>query len=105
MSDYAIVETGSKQIWVEPKAVIEIEKLDLGEKKETVLDRVLLAKLGSRIEIGTPWIKGAQVICECLGETRGDKTVALKYRRRKASRTKKGHRQTLTKLRVKEIKI
>lgn len=105
MPHYAIVETGSKQYWVEPNAVIEVEKLDTGEKKEWILDQVLLARRDDQIRVGQPVVSGAQVICECLGETKGEKLFALKYRRRKASRTKKGHRQKLTKLRIKEIKF
>ncbi len=105
MPHYAIIETGSKQYWVEPKDVIEVEKLEVGNKKEVILDQVLLVRSEDKIEVGAPIIKGAQVICDYLGETRGEKTFALKYRRRKASRTKKGHRQDFTKLRVKEIKI
>ena len=103
MSRYAIVETGSKQYWVEPKSVIEVEKLDAGDKKQIVLDQVLFLRKENQIEIGSPTVKGAKVICEWLGEVKGEKLIALKYRKRKASRTKKGHRQHLTKLCVKEI--
>ena len=31
MSTYAVIETGNKQYWVEPKSVIDVELLDLGE--------------------------------------------------------------------------
>ena len=104
MSKYAIVETGSKQYWVEPRSVIEVEKLELGDKKQVVLDQVLLFRSGDEIQVGQPTVQGAQVLCDHLGTAKGEKVFALKYRRRKASRTKKGHRQQYSKLLVTDIK-
>ena len=105
MSTYAIVETGSKQYWVKPKAVLEVELLDSVEgQKEVILDRVLFYTDGSKTSIGAPVVQGAQVICENLGEIRGPKVIHYRLRRRKASRRKHGHRQDLLRLLVKEIK-
>lgn len=105
MSTYAIVETGSKQYWVEPKTVLEVELLEAGEgQKEVVLDRVLFYTDGSQAQVGTPVVPGAQVVCENLGMIRGPKVVHYRMRRRKASRRKHGHRQDLLRLLVKEIK-
>ena len=106
MPTYAIIETGSKQYVVEPNAIIEIEKLSLPEnEKEVVLDKVLLVSEGEKCHIGTPWVAGAKVLCESLGNFRAPKVISFKFRRRKASRRKKGHRQDLLRLRVKEIKV
>ena len=106
MSTHAIVETGSKQYWVEPKSIIEVELIDAAEaNKEVVLDQVLFARHDDKMEFGAPVIKGAKVICTCLGDTRAKKVVILKYRRRKNYRRKQGHRQSLTRLLVKEIKF
>jgi len=105
MATYAIVETGSKQYWVEPKTVLEVELLKTAEgQKEIVLDRVLFYTDGSRTMIGAPALKGAQVICENLGTMRTPKVEHYRIRRRKASRRKHGHRQTLLRLQVREIK-
>ena len=104
MSNYAIIETGSKQYWVEPKSVIEIELLDVPEDaKQVVLDKVLFCREGDRLEVGAPFVKGATVVCNFLGEMRGKKTIAFRFRHRKNSKTKKGHRQDYLKLEVKEI--
>ena len=104
MSDYAIIETGSKQYRVEPKALLEIEKLNLAEKQtEVSLEKVLFVREGDKLFFGDPWVKGAKVICDYLGDYRGPKVISFKYRRRKASRKKHGHRQDLTRLEVKEI--
>lgn len=104
MGNYAIVETGSKQYWVEPKQVIEVELLPTAEgQKEVSLDRVLLIQDGAGVKIGTPSVAGAKVICENLGEIRGAKVIHYRMRRRKASRRKHGHRQNYLRLLVKEI--
>lgn len=106
MSRYAIIETGSKQYKVEPKSVIEIEKLTLPEgAKQVSLDKVLLVRDGDNVHVGSPLVSGASVVCDFLGETRGPKTISFRFRRRKNSRNKKGHRQDLIKLQVKEIVI
>ena len=106
MSEYAIIETGSKQYRVEPKTVLNIEKIALPEgkgKREVTLDKVLFVQTGKSIQVGTPTIKRAKVICEYLGDVRGDKVFNFRFRRRKASRRKIGHRQNYIQLRVKKI--
>ncbi|OGX29484.1 MAG: 50S ribosomal protein L21, partial [Omnitrophica WOR_2 bacterium RIFCSPHIGHO2_01_FULL_49_10] len=47
----------------------------------------------------------AKVVCDVVSDFRGKKVMSYKYRRRKDSHWKKGHRQELTKLKIKEIKI
>jgi len=106
MEKYAIVETGSKQYWVAPQQVIEVELLNAAEgQKEVVLDQVMLVKDGAQVKVGTPVVAGAKIVCESLGKFRGPKIVHYRMRRRKSSRKKQGHRQDLLRLRVKEIKV
>ena len=104
MSSYAIIASGSKQYRVEPKTVIEVEKLEIPEnQKEISLNQVLFLRQGDNIRVGAPFIQGAKVLCDYLGDFRGPKVISFKFRRRKASRKKHGHRQDLTRLQVKEI--
>jgi len=102
---YAIVETGAKQYRVSKGDRLEVERLsDLKEGKEVKLDKVLFVSDKKDTSIGTPYIKGASVVCDVLGEIRGCKTISFKYRRRLGnSRKKIGHRQDYTVLKVKEI--
>ncbi len=104
MSIYAIVETGSKQYRVEPKSILEVELLELPENpKQVTLERVLFVSDGKHVTVGTPVVAGAKVVCDFIGEFRAPKVISFKYRRRKASRRKKGHRQDMIRLQVKEI--
>jgi large subunit ribosomal protein L21 len=106
MNSYAIVETGGKQLRVEPNQVIEIERLRLGKNPtNVVLDKVLLVGKAGALEVGSPYVKGASVVCDFLGETKGPKKVIFKMRRRKNYRRKTGHRQLFIELRVKEIQF
>ena len=101
---YAIVETGSKQYKVEKNDTIKVEKLDLGKAKEVKLDRVLFISDKKDVTLGSPYIKGAHVVCDILGEERAKKVISFRYRRRHASSKKMiGHRQNYVMLKVKEI--
>jgi len=102
---YAIVEVGAKQFKVGKGEVIEVEKLAGAEGKEVAIKNILLVSKDKKIEIGSPYLKEAKVTAIILGQTKGEKVISYKYRRRKASHWEKGHRQQLTKLQIKEIEL
>jgi large subunit ribosomal protein L21 len=102
---YAIVEMGSKQYKVAKGDVLDVERLGTQLAKTVKLDKVLLCSKGKSVEIGAPYVKGARVTCDVVAHFRADKVVAFKYRRRKSSKSKKGHRQEMTRLRVSEIEV
>jgi len=101
---YAIIETGGKQYRVQPGEVIEVEKLPAPEGKVT-FDRVLLCADGGKVKVGSPTVANAKVTGELLEVAKGRKVVAFKKRRRKSSQTKRGHRQTLARVRIDEITV
>ena len=106
MESFAIIQTGGKQLRVVPKQLIEVERVTLNKgSKEVILDKVLMAQKGKSLEVGNPYVKGVTVHCEYLGEKKGPKTISFKLRRRKNYRRKKGHRQILSELRIKEIQF
>ncbi len=100
---YAIVEVGAKQYNVKKDDFIVVEKQDAMDGEEIKLDKVILVSFDKKVEIGQPFIEGASVMAEVLGQFRDKKKISFKYRRRKASHTKKGHRQYLTRLKIKDI--
>jgi large subunit ribosomal protein L21 len=105
---YAVIKTGGKQYRVASGDVIKVEKLD-GEVGKTVdFDQVLMvggegADDGARI--GTPLIDGAKVTAEVLEQSRADKVLIFKKKRRKNYRRTRGHRQWQTVLRIGDIKV
>ncbi len=102
---YAVVETDGKQYKVAKNDIFLVERLKSKEGSEVKLSKILMAKEGNSLHFGNPHVKGAHVTCEVLGHVRGDKVVAFKYKKRKSEKKKIGHRQDLTKLKVKEIEI
>lgn len=102
---YAVIETGSKQYKVAKDDIILVEKLAFKEGSAVKLDKVLLAKDGNTIHVGTPYLKGSHVTCEVIGAVRGDKLIAYKYKKRKSEKKKIGHRQNMLKLKIKSIDI
>ncbi|MDD5409064.1 MAG: 50S ribosomal protein L21 [Candidatus Omnitrophica bacterium] len=102
---YAIVEVGAKQYNVKRDDVIEVDKQLVDKGKDIILDKVLLVCKDKTVEIGQPYVKGAKVEAVVLGATKGEKTTAYKYRRRKNSHWEKGHRAQLTELKIKSIDL
>jgi len=99
---FAVIRTGGKQYRVAPNDVIEVEKI-AGKPGEIIeLSEVLLLG-GDSPKTGNPTIVGALVAAEVIEQTRGDKVIVFKKKRRKNYRRKKGHRQELTALRIIEI--
>ncbi len=102
---YAIIEVGAKQYNVAKNDIILVDRQPLKEGKEIVLDKVLLVSKDKKVEIGQPYLKNVKVSAEVLGQAKGEKATAFKYRRRKASHWKKGHRAKLLELKIKSIEI
>ena len=100
---YAVIKTGGKQYRVAANDVITIEKI-AGEAGAAVeFAEVLMVGGSGEPRIGKPLVAGAKVTGEVVEQTRGPKVIAFKKRRRKNSRRKRGHRQDLTTVRIKEI--
>jgi len=96
---FAVIKTGGKQYKVAPNDVILVEKLP-GLAGDTVtLDQVLM--VGDKI--GAPLVAGASVTATLVEQTRGEKVIIFKKKRRQNYRRKKGHRQDLTVLRIAAI--
>lgn len=102
---YAIIEVGAKQYLVKKDDIIEVEKQAASEAKEITLNRVLLVSKDKSIEVGSPYIKEAKVKAIVLKQFKAKKVISFKYRRRKSSHWTKGHRQQLTRLKIKEIEL
>ena len=102
---YAIIEVGAKQYNVAKDDIILVDKQLSKDGEEITFDKVLLVSKEKKVEIGQPYLKNAKVSAEVLGQVKGEKTTAFKYRRRKSSHWEKGHRAKLTKLKIKSIEI
>ena len=103
---YAIIQDRTRQTTVREGEVL---LLDLDQSRtvgDTItFDEVLLVGNEGKIQVGKPLLKGAKVTAEVLGEVKGDKLVAFRFKRRKGVRRKRGHRQKYTQVRITGIKV
>ncbi len=104
---FAIIQSGGRQVKVTPGAVVTVDRIgNVKDGDEVTIDRVLfLEKDGGEVLAGAPFVANVKVVGVVDGEARGPKIRVFKKKRRKGMRRTKGHRSTLTRVRVKEIVI
>jgi len=99
---FAVIRTGGKQYRVEPGTLIRVEKIEGDVDAAIEFNEVLLAG-GDAIRIGTPLVEGAVVRGQIVAHARDKKVLIFKKKRRKNYRRRRGHRQSLTTVKVTEI--
>jgi len=102
---YAVLETGSKQYRVSAGDKLQIERLETEAGQAVTFDRVLLVNNDGKLSVGSPTVANASVLADVVEHIRGEKKVAFKMKRRKGYHKTIGHRQELTVVQIKEIKI
>ncbi|MDN2452376.1 50S ribosomal protein L21 [Lactobacillus sp. UCMA15818] len=94
---YAIIKTGGKQLKVEAGQAIYVEKLTAEAGEKVTFDQVVLVG-GENTTVGKPFVDGATVTGTVEKQGRAKKVVTFKYKPKKHSHTKQGHRQPYTKV-------
>ena len=97
---FAVIKTGGKQYRVEEGQTLKVEKLAVEEGGVIEFNDVLLVSNGDDVKVGAPIVEGAKVTAEVVSHGRGDKVKILKFRRRKHSMKRMGHRQWFTEVKV-----
>lgn len=105
MSSYSIIETGSKQYRVSAGDTLEVERLPVEAGQPVTFDRVLLVSNDGQLSVGSPTVANATVLADVVEHIRGDKKLTFKMKRRKGYHKTIGHRQELTVVKIKEIKL
>ena len=100
---YAVIRTGGKQYRVTPDAVLTVEKLEAERGATITFHDVLAIGTEAGLTLGAPTVPGARVTATVVEQSRGDKVIIFKKRRRQNSRRKNGHRQHQTVLKIAEI--
>jgi large subunit ribosomal protein L21 len=100
---YAIVRTGGKQYRVEPGAVVRFDTMEAPVGTEITLDDVLLVGEGATSRIGSPRVANASVVGTVVSQDRAAKVRVFKYKKRKHYRKTRGHRQSLTTVRIDRV--
>jgi large subunit ribosomal protein L21 len=100
----AVIKTGGKQYRVEPGDELDVEKLgeyDSGDEIE--FDEVLAVGEGEDLEVGRPILEDASVTAEVLTHGREKKKIVFKKKPKQGFKSKRGHRQPFTKIRIKGV--
>jgi large subunit ribosomal protein L21 len=100
---YAIIKSGGKQYKAKEGSILKLEKMEVGIGETVELTDVLMVSDGEDLTVGTPFVKGSKVIGEVVEQGRLKKIKIIKFRRRKHSMTRQGHRQYFTAIKVTAI--
>ena len=100
---YAIIKTGNKQYRVKEGDVIDIQKLPGENASVVTFEEVLMLSNGESIKVGAPSLVGASVKGEIVEQFRDEKLYVFKYKKRKNCRRGKGHRQSLSRVKITNI--
>ena len=104
---YAIIQSGGKQYRVAAGDRLKVERDILGSAQE---DKVTFSQVlmigGDQPKVGAPTVQGASVLATIVSETRDEKIIVFKKKRRK-NHTKRmhGHRQDVVEVRIDSINI
>lgn len=100
---YAIFQTGGKQYQAIEGKTIAIEKIEGEQGAPLEFTEVLLRKDGDKVlEFGRPYLS-QPIKASIVKQTKGEKLVVFKFKRRKKVRRKQGHRQPITVIRIESI--
>ena len=101
---YAVISDRSRQFTVRPGDEILCDlDTERAPGDSLTFEHVLVLGDEGDVKLGTPHLAGARVTGVVVGEEKGDKLVAFRFKRRKNVRRKQGHRQRYTRVRIQEI--
>lgn len=103
-SRYAVIEAQGLQYRVAAEEEHVLPHMGIEAGQQVTFDRVLLISDGTGVKIGTPVVEGASVKAEVLGTERGLKVKVGVYKRRKKYRKRIGYRDTLTRVKILDIR-
>ncbi len=100
---YAVIQVGAKQFKIKEGDTIAAQRQAGEVGKDVTLNQVLLFSEGELVRVGAPFLKDVKVTARVVEHDEDQKVKILKYRRRKNSSSRRGHRQKLTALSITKI--
>ncbi|MEM9828693.1 MAG: 50S ribosomal protein L21 [Planctomycetota bacterium] len=100
---YAIIVDGGRQYRVSEGMEVDVDFRDLPAGESVRFEKVLAISGGDGIKLGSPTLEGASVTASVLGPKMDKKIYVQKFRRRKNSRRRTGHRQIHTRVKIESI--
>lgn len=102
---YAVVEAGGRQYQLTSGRYVDVDLVAGEPQSEFVFDRVLMIVDGDKSLVGKPVVEGAKVTGKIISHGKDQKLVVYKYRPKKGTRKRTGHRQGYTRIYIDSIKV
>jgi large subunit ribosomal protein L21 len=102
---YAVVEAGGRQYQLTSGRYVDVELVSAEPDQEFVFEKVLAIVNGQESVIGAPFVDGARVTGKVIAHGKGPKLIVYKYRPKKGTRKRTGHRQGYTRIFISSIKL
>jgi large subunit ribosomal protein L21 len=102
---YAVVKTGGKEYRISQGDLIRVEKMEGKVGDQVMMKDVLMVSHEGQVQVGNPLLANTVITGEIVQQVQGKKVLTYKMKRRKNYRRTKGHRQTYTYIRVKDISL
>ncbi|WMY97648.1 MAG: 50S ribosomal protein L21 [Arsenophonus sp.] len=100
---YAIFVSGGKQYLVKKGEIVRLEKVNYKIGDCINFNEVLLVVDGENIKTGNPILKKITIKGEVILHDRKKKIKIIKFKRRKHSQKKQGHRQWFSDIKIIDI--
>ncbi|AHH10974.1 LSU ribosomal protein L21P [Borrelia coriaceae ATCC 43381] len=102
---YALLEIKGKQYKAVMGEMLKIDKIKASEGDKLEFSSVMLVEKDGDVKIGKPYVLGSRIKCTYIEDKRDKKVISYRYRRRKSSERKVGHRQSYSYVLVDDIVI
>lgn len=102
---YAVISLGGTQVQVQENQTITTDKLPIESGKEGTVDQVLLVVDDSKVEVGTPTVKGATVKYEVVKHFQGEKLDINTFKAKSRYRRHMGFRAQLCEIKITKISL
>ena len=99
----AIIKTCGKQYTVSEGQLVYMEKLGVEVGETVTFDEVIAIVDGENSKFGAPLVDGAKVEAKVVRNGKGKKIQVFKYRPKKGSAMRRGHRQPYTAVQIEKI--
>ncbi len=102
---YAVVEAGGRQFELTAGRFVDVDMFAAEPEQEFIFDKVLAIISGADTVLGQPYVTGAKVTGKVIDHVRSSKVVVFKYRAKKGTRKRTGHRQYHTRVFISKIEL
>ena len=102
---YAVVEAGGRQVELRAGRYVEIDMVSAESDQEYVFDKILMIVDGANSVLGTPFVADAKITGRVIDHVRDKKLIVYKYRAKKGTRKRTGHRQHHTRVFISKIEL